>query len=423
MTETAGVRGEAPPLLARAAEIAAAVADAAGLNPLYLSAREKEELLLELSSSVDRLEALRMQVLAVADDVAAEHGARSAGRWVAHLRRDRAAKHANAEQLGAALDRRHPRVGEAARAGRVTLEQARVIVRALDKVGDAASPELQERATEHLLGLADEWEPLALARLADRVWEALAPDEHEDRERKLVEAELARAEAQTRLSIRTCSDGTADIRARVPAATASRLRTYLEAFSTPRRDHLADGRPAPGLPGAGSVLHAQRLGEAFCSLLEVLDPATLPVHGGAATTVTVTIPFHDLRASTGVGALDDGTPVPVGEVRRLACTAGIVPAVLGGRSEVLDLGRSRRLFSPAQRKALAIAHPACQAAGCDIPGRWCEAHHAAEPWSAGGRTDLADAELLCRRHHRLAHDDRYDARRRTDGSVRFHRRT
>jgi len=120
--------------------------------------------------------------------------------------------------------------------------------------------------------------------------------------------------------------------------------------------------------------------------------------------------------------LDRGR-ISAAQARRLACDAGILPAELGGHSEVLDLGRTRRLFSPAQRKALAIRDRTCRAEGCDIPAAWCEAHHAAKPWSREGRTDLKDGLLLCRFHHHRAHDQAWRADRLTDGRVRFHRRT
>ena len=98
----------------------------------------------------------------------------------------------------------------------------------------------------------------------------------------------------------------------------------------------------------------QRKGQAFCALLEAVDPDRLPLHGGTATTVVVTIPYEGPAREAGVGTLGDGTRVAASQARRLACTAGILPAVLGGPSEVLDLGRTRRLFTAAQRKALAI---------------------------------------------------------------------
>jgi hypothetical protein len=71
------------------------------------------------------------------------------------------------------------------------------------------------------------------------------------------------------------------------------------------------------------------MGQAFVQLLETLDPTRLPIHGGDATTLVVTI----------------------------------------------DLGRTRRLYTPAQRKALLVRDRTCRGEGCDVPGTWCEAHH------------------------------------------------
>ena len=123
------------------------------------------------------------------------------------------------------------------------------------------------------------------------------------------------------------------------------------------------------------------------------------------------------------GSAPWATRISASEARRLACTAGILPAVLDGNSEVLDLGRTRRLFTPAQRKALAITQPSCRAEGCTVPSTWCEAHHAGDPWCRGARTDLADGMLLCSWHHHRIHDDRYLVKNTPDGGVRFHRRT
>jgi hypothetical protein len=70
-----------------------------------------------------------------------------------------------------------------------------------------------------------------------------------------------------------------------------------------------------------------------------------------------------------------------------------------------------------------VRYPECAADGCDIPADWCEAHHAGDPWSKGGRTDLADGILYCSFHHHRVHDHRYRADRMPDGGVRFTRRT
>jgi len=96
--------------------------------------------------------------------------------------------------------------------------------------------------------------------------------------------------------------------------------------------------------------------------------------------------------------------------------------VLGGASQVLDLGRERRLFSAAQVKAKRMSTAHCEIAGCSVPAALCEAHHQTW-WSRLGRTDLADLTLLCHWHHHRVHGARYDLTRHSDGSLRLHLRT
>ena len=110
------------------------------------------------------------------------------------------------------------------------------------------------------------------------------------------------------------------------------------------------------------------------------------------------------------------------QARRLACNAHLIPAVLGGESEILDLGRAQRLFTAPQRRALLLRDRTCRAEGCDIPGTWAEAHHWV-PWVSGGLTDLDDGVLLCSHHHHRAHDPDYLVERLANGDVRFARRT
>ena len=229
----------------------------------------------------------------------------------------------------------------------------------------------------------------------------ICPEQYDDQERKALLAAERRASAATRLTLHVRGDGSVDVRARIPEATAARLQTYLEAFTAPRRGRsqprpatsatVGDGgRPRMDEADGRRVPADQRRGQAFCALLEAFDPDRLPLHGGTATTVVVTIPYDGLATGTGVGILGDGTRISASEARRLACGAGILPAVLGGNSEVLDLGRTRRLFSTPQRKALGINQRTCRADGCTVPSTWCEAHHAGDPWCRGGRTDLDD---------------------------------
>jgi hypothetical protein len=124
----------------------------------------------------------------------------------------------------------------------------------------------------------------------------------------------------------------------------------------------------------------------------------------------------------GVAGLDTGVAITAAEARRLACNAGLVPAVLDGASMPLDLGRKQRLHNRTQRRALSLIHDTCAIAGCGRPFAWCEIHHP-WPWGRGGPTDLGNGLPVCGHHHRRAHDPRFDLRRRPDGDWAFHRRT
>jgi hypothetical protein len=304
--------------------------------------------------------------------------------------------------------------------GRVSEDQAGVIVSALDALPGDLAGDVLAKAEAHLVGEAEHFAPKQLRVLGRRVLDIVAPDIADNEERKQLEAEERRARRRTHLIMRPRGDGVTDISIRVPDLTAARLKVYLEAFTSPR----GTGPAGPCRdPATGErISHSQRLGLAFCALLEALPAEVLPQHGGTATAIVVNLDYDQLRSGTGAAALSTGDVISAGEARRMACSAGLIPAVLGSRSEPLDLGRAARLFSPSQRKALAIRDKQCRADGCTIPAAWCEAHHAGRPWSRGGRTDLAEGQLLCSFHHHRAHDDHYDKRRLPNCDVRFSRR-
>jgi len=95
--------------------------------------------------------------------------------------------------------------------------------------------------------------------------------------------------------------------------------------------------------------------------------------------------------------------------RRLAAQAEIIPVVLGSPSEPLDQGRAVRLFTEAQRRALAVRDGGCVWPGCNAPPGWCEVAHIVA-WMLGGMTDLANGVLLCPFHHRRFDHDGWEMR-------------
>ncbi len=413
------------PILAAAADIDQALKQAADANPVFLATGEKEAALRELVCLEARLVELRLRVMASAGDVAESTAAHDVAEWLTVQARMR---HEDARadlRLARGLDTRWAVLATALRDGDATLAQAQVIARALADLPDEVPADVVALAEETLVSHAARFGPRQLARLGRKILDVVAPEIADAAEARRLAALEAEAHRRTRLSLRRVGDGTTRLSGLLPDAAATRLATYLESFTSPRQqadpDHpdrpaAAPGTAAGAAAGVDPVArlgYPRRLGEAFCQLLEAIDPARLPVHGGDATTVIVTLSLADLRAELATADLLGGlVPGPEGvgdqitadQARRLACTGQIIPAVLGGDSEILDLGRSRRLHSAAQRRAMRVRDRTCRAEGCDIPAAWCEGHHH-DPWSRGGHTTLDDSALL-----RLSHESRVSVR-------------
>ncbi|MFE7223858.1 DUF222 domain-containing protein [Nocardioides sp. NPDC057577] len=404
------------PVLGAVVAITASLEQVAGANPAFMATDQKAATLLEIARAKAQLAELELRVLAVADDVAADSAARDVAAWLHHHTHQRPETLRADLRLAEALDRSYTLVAEAMRRGDCNPAQAQVIVAALDDLPRDLDPEIKTKAEEALVAYATEFDPTRLRRLGRRILDLIAPEIAEAEEAKRLAAEEAHARKKTRLAMRRLGDGTTRISAVLPDAAADRLATNLEAFASPRRDDGTRTETGEYLP------YDHRLGRAFCQLLETLDPARLPIHGGDATTVIVTIDIDQLRKQAGVAQVLGGAPITAAEARRLACTANILPAVLGSDSEVLDLGRKERFFTAAQRRALLLRSATCEAEGCDIPGTWAEAHHWIA-WTQDGATDLDNAALLCSHHHHRAHDTAYLHERLPNGDVRFIRRT
>jgi hypothetical protein len=91
----------------------------------------------------------------------------------------------------------------------------------------------------------------------------------------------------------------------------------------------------------------------------------------------------------------------------LACNATIRTALLAPGGALLDLGRSQRLATPAQKTALLARDGGCIIPGCTVPGDACDAHHVTW-WENLGPTDLDNLALACGRHHTEIHQRTWD---------------
>jgi len=279
----------------------------------------------------------------------------------------------------------------------------------------------EQRSTveESLVEQAKTLDPAALRKHARRALERVATREEADRHHdQVLREEEARARAKTRLTLHDNRDGTLTGHFTVPTVAGTILKKVIGQLVSPRRGKLGASLAQTG-PTGDAVDWAHRQGEAFTELLQHLPTDRL--HTKTAATIVVTLDHTQLVDDLAAAGVDTGHEISAGEARRLACGAGILPAVLNGASLPLDLGRTQRFFTEAHRVALATRHTTCLADGCDRPYAWTDLHHR-DPWSTGGRTDLNNAEPLCGFHHHRIHDPAYHHKRHPDGTITFHRR-
>jgi hypothetical protein len=126
-----------------------------------------------------------------------------------------------------------------------------------------------------------------------------------------------------------------------------------------------------------------------------------------------------LEGATGLSETASGTFLTAEEISRIACDASITRVVFDPESLPLDLGRTKRLVTPALRAAVAATFFECVFPTCDRPETWCDVHHL-QPWQAGGETKIENLVLLCRYHHTLIHEGGWTIRG-IPGNLRFHR--
>ncbi|MGV9194522.1 HNH endonuclease signature motif containing protein [Microbacterium sp. MC2] len=106
-----------------------------------------------------------------------------------------------------------------------------------------------------------------------------------------------------------------------------------------------------------------------------------------------------------IANLEDGGDALPGSVLDAAlCNTGTLEITVSSCGKPLDVGREKRLFTSAQKQALAIRDGGCMWPGCHMPASYCESHHTT-PWAEGGSTDVDDGILLCRFHHLLLHNE------------------
>jgi len=273
-----------------------------------------------------------------------------------------------------------PDVARALAAGDISFDHARLLAAA-----SADHPEQFEVDHKILIDAAKDLSPRNLRKALD-YWRSAHEPEH------LAEAEQ-RAYDRRYLNASVTIGGTVRLDGNLDPEGGEIVLTALRAQSEPAALDDDDHRTPQ-----------QRRADALVDLCrDSLDSARAPAAGGEKPHITLTVDLETLEGRTGSTCeLDETGVISAEAARRLACDAGLSRVITAGSSQPLDVGRRTRTIPPAIRRALVVRDGGCVADGCDRPPRWTDAHHIVH-WADGGPTSLDNLQLLCRRHHRMAH--------------------
>ncbi|WP_446665620.1 DUF222 domain-containing protein [Flexivirga sp. B27] len=333
-------------------------------------------------------------------------------------------------------DRKNTVIAAALRDGSCSVESARTALHQADKV----APVIPSADRDEVLGWFLQIDPClgaaGLTLLTRRILARFAPEKLSKDDEKLERTES--------LSWSTTATGMTRLVAELSPANAAILKEAINAKSAPRpakptdTTGNADATATAEVTGEGAAFGlrfdddasangggdslkderspGKRRADALMELVGVGARAATGDGGvqASAATVLLTMDLEALIVGVGGATTATGDTLDAGAARRLACSADLIPAVLGGPSAPLDVGRRERLATKAIRAAAILRDQGCTFPGCDRPPGFCEVHHVV-PWWAGGHTSLADSALLCGRHHQTVHRQGYMADIQPDG--------
>ncbi|MFF5793709.1 HNH endonuclease signature motif containing protein [Paeniglutamicibacter sp. NPDC012692] len=196
---------------------------------------------------------------------------------------------------------------------------------------------------------------------------------------------------------------------RVIAHSGHQSNDAVPGIAPPGDPNRGNGEPFPGWlnstdPGADGLTPPMRHLQTLLNIMRSAGGADSPGKTGLPRSTMVV--YCQLTTLLGLaedaGLTQHGIPVSPGDLRRTLCEAEVIPMVLNGQSQILDLGRAERYFPDYMRQAILARDGGCIVPGCTVPPEHCEIHHL-KPWSEGGLTRLEDGVPHCSSHHHAIH--------------------
>jgi hypothetical protein len=129
------------------------------------------------------------------------------------------------------------------------------------------------------------------------------------------------------------------------------------------------------------------------------------MNGGLKPQLYLSLTQDDLDRRGRDGTVDApySGQVPLALFAEELCGAEVTEVLVDSNGSILDVGRTQRLFTFAQRKILVTRDMGCAFPDCMAPPQWTEAHHII-PWQNGGATSVDNGVLCCSLHHHYLHD-------------------
>jgi hypothetical protein len=224
---------------------------------------------------------------------------------------------------------------------------------------------------------------------------------------RLASGSRIQALPERRYSSQPTGDGMVRISVVLPAEEAALIDAALEAAARAAAESAVGDQPHLDEPlrHVPRLDRVQALVDVAASYLDTLPGE--PADDHTLVLVHVNAEALDVPAGTSIASgtchVEGHGPIEPATAERLLCTARVQGVLVGQGGKVLNLGRTKRLATRAQRRALKVRDKGiCQFSGCHSTSH-LDAHHVVH-WSHGGPTDLDNLILLCGRHHTLVHE-------------------
>ncbi len=253
-----------------------------------------------------------------------------------------------------------PAVAAAQAAGEISERQARVVVATVDKLPEAAQAEHGSEIEAQLVEYCGQFDPLNLAKLAERILAHHDPDGRLD--------ELEHRQRHRDLTVRQRVDGSSRLSGELTAEATELLLLHLDAFArpTPEVDEVKDPRTA-----------GQRRHDALLEALKLnLRARALPTLAGITATIVMTMTVEQYETRRGLARTGHGALIPVPEAFRM--TGGeyrLMNVVIDKTKGITAYSSTARLHSELQRLARAAIDGGCTFPHCPAPPSWCEIDH------------------------------------------------